>query len=78
MMRTIETTATVNEDGTLVVAVPPDVRPGRHRVVVVIEETNGRTATEERPPFDFPVHDSGPWPEGLSLRREDMYDDWGR
>jgi hypothetical protein len=29
--------------------------------------------------FDaFPVHDVGPWPEGLSLRREDMYGDDGR
>lgn len=24
---------------------------------------------------DFPVDDVGPWPEGLSLRREDMYGD---
>lgn len=24
---------------------------------------------------DFPVIDLGPWPEHLSLRREDMYDD---
>lgn len=24
---------------------------------------------------DFPVDDLGPWPEGLSLRREDMYGD---
>ena len=23
----------------------------------------------------IPVHDPGPWPEGLSLRREDMYED---
>ncbi len=23
----------------------------------------------------LPPHDFGPWPEGLSLRREDMYDD---
>jgi hypothetical protein len=23
----------------------------------------------------LPVHDAGEWPEGLSLRREDMYDD---
>jgi hypothetical protein len=27
---------------------------------------------------DFPVDDVGPWPEGMSLRREDMYDDDGR
>ena len=26
----------------------------------------------------FPPHDAGPWPDGLSLRREDMYDDRGR
>lgn len=26
----------------------------------------------------FPPHDPGPWPDGLSLRREDMYDDRGR
>ena len=75
-MRAIETTATVTEDGTLSVQMPPDIAPGRHRVVVVIDETEGRAG--ERPALDFPVHDSGPWPEGLSLRREDMYDDWGR
>jgi hypothetical protein len=27
---------------------------------------------------DLPVHDFGPWPKGLSLRREDMYGDDGR
>lgn len=27
---------------------------------------------------DLPVHDLGPWPEGLSLRREDLYGDDGR
>lgn len=28
--------------------------------------------------LDFPIDDPGPWPEGLSLRREDMYGDDGR
>jgi hypothetical protein len=27
---------------------------------------------------DLPDHDPGPWPLGLSLRREDLYDDAGR
>jgi hypothetical protein len=31
-----------------------------------------------RPLLDFPVDYYGPWPENLSLRREDLYDDWGR
>lgn len=25
-----------------------------------------------------PPHDPGPWPAGMSLRREDLYDDRGR
>ncbi len=28
--------------------------------------------SEHGEPLDFPVDDLGPWPEGLSLRREDM------
>lgn len=32
-----------------------------------------------RPSLNFPVeHDFGAWPEHLSLKREDMYDDTGR
>ena len=38
-MRTIETTGVVSNDGKLTVDVPPDVRPGEHRVVVVIDDT---------------------------------------
>ena len=37
-MRTIETTATVAPDGTLTVQVPPDVMPGMHRIVLVIND----------------------------------------
>jgi prevent-host-death family protein len=38
-----------------------------------------RAATASiRPPLDFPVEDYGEWPADLSLRREDLYDDWGR
>lgn len=37
-MHTIETTATVMPDGTLIVPLPNTITPGPHRVVVVIEE----------------------------------------
>jgi hypothetical protein len=37
-MRTIETQATITEDGNLIVPVPRDLLPGPHRVVVVIDE----------------------------------------
>lgn len=32
----------------------------------------------QKEPLAFPVDDLGQWPEGLSLRREDMYGDDGR
>jgi hypothetical protein len=73
-MRTLETVATVTPDGTLTVQVPPDVPPGEHRVVVVIEEQ----PQVGRRTLDLPVLSVGHWPEGLSLRREEMYGDWGR
>ncbi|VAW80979.1 hypothetical protein MNBD_GAMMA14-2578 [hydrothermal vent metagenome] len=38
----------------------------------------GKSAVTGKTSLDFPVDDPGPWPEGLSLRREDMYDDDGR
>jgi hypothetical protein len=76
-MTTVETTATVSQDGTLVARVPPEITPGEHRVVLVIDDRSAQGAQkQEREPF--PVDDLGPWPADLSLRREDMYDDWGR
>lgn len=41
------------------------------------ERTKPRPTTHQDL-LDFPVDDLGPWPEGLSLRREDMYGDDGR
>ncbi len=41
------------------------------------QRTPSKKAVEHEP-LDFPVDDLGPWPEGLSLRREDMYGDDGR
>lgn len=75
-MKTIETTATVTNDGKMTVQVPPDIAQGEHRVVVVIEEQPIKKETQSL--ADFPVRDYGPWPANLSLRREDMYDEWGR
>lgn len=75
-MRTIEATVEIPEDGRLTLQLPPDVPRGRRRIVLVVEEQ-----LEERKAAllaDFPVVDVGPWPEGLSLRREDLYDERGR
>ena len=74
-MRKIGTIVTVL-DGKITIPVPPDLPPGEHNVLVVIDEApsvNGVKAFG-----DFPVIHAGSWPADLSLRREDMYGEWGR
>lgn len=73
-MRTIETTAVVTPDHTITVQLPADVPVGQCRVVVVVDTPAG-----ERPfPYNLPVYDVGPWPEGFTVRREQIYGDDGR
>ena len=70
-MRTIETTATVTNDGKMTVQVPPDIPPGDYRVVMVIDE---QLVTEKkRPPLNFPVDDWELWPGDIPMRREDKH-----
>ena len=72
-MRTIETDVFVTQDGRIRIdlKLSKDVPPGRHRAVVVLDEQPAsRTKVSLA---DFPVHDVGAWPEGLSLRRSDLY-----
>jgi hypothetical protein len=76
-MRTLELIGQVESGGRLTVQLPSDIPPGEHQVVLVIDE-RPLTPSESRSLDDFPVDDYGPWPEGLSLRREDMYGKWGR
>jgi hypothetical protein len=72
-MKTIETRALIDGDGriTLEAQAPSDIRPGEHDVLVIIDEKDA--APLRSPHLDFPVDSYGPWPEGLSLRREDLY-----
>jgi hypothetical protein len=75
-MKTIETTAVVGDDRKLTVRLPADITPGEHRVVVLID--NEPTPAPTPPEWRFPVIDVGPWPEGFTVRREDIYGDDGR
>jgi hypothetical protein len=75
-MRTVETIATVGPDGTLTVQVPPDVTPGTHQIVLVIDDESREA--RERWLGAFPVVSVGAWSADLSLRREGMYGDAGR
>ena len=75
-MKTIQTQMDVPGSGVISVPVPRDMPPGKHNVLVVIDETPVRRALS--PLNDFPVDSVGPWPSDLSLSRKDLYGDNGR
>lgn len=77
-MTTIRTRVRVDASRRLTLQLPDDVAPGEHDVTVIVDASSESTVTAPRPPLNFPVDDLGPWPKGLSLRREDMYGDDGR
>jgi hypothetical protein len=76
-MKTIETTAVVGDDRKLTVQLPPDVIPGPHQIVVVVEGP-----VTERPQtwttHDWPVHDAALVDPNFTMRREELYGDNGR
>jgi hypothetical protein len=75
-MRTIETMATVSPDGTLTARVPPDVPPGEHRVVLVIQEQLAeRVLPSSRAPLRLHTWQWKAWPADSTFRREDLYED---
>ena len=78
-MAEIRARVLVSPDHRISGTAPPAVPPGEHEVTITVLPVPAR----QRPakPFDvdaLPTHDLGPWPERLSLRREDMYDEDGR
>jgi hypothetical protein len=81
-MRTIETVATIDADGTLTAKLPPDIEPGQHRVVVVIDEARTEPAergrSESFPVLELHAFPWTNWPADATFRREDLYDDDGR
>jgi hypothetical protein len=74
-MKTIQTAAIVDPGHTITLRLPDNIQPGTYHVTLVIDD---RPIGPKPDLKDFPVHDVGPWPEGLSLRREDMYGNDGR
>jgi hypothetical protein len=76
-MKTIHAVVNVGDDRRLTMILPLDISPGEHTVVLVIDESRPSV-----PPStsmnDFPSHDVGPWPEGFTASREEIYGDDGR
>ena len=78
-MTVITARITVAADGTISGHAPGQVPAGEHEARITVADRSARQLPNE--PFgvnDLPTHDLGPWPSGLSLRREDLYGDDGR
>jgi hypothetical protein len=78
-MAEIRTRVLVGPDHSISGTAPAGVPPGEHEVTINVAPA----PTRQRPgePFDvetLPTRDLGPWPKGLSLRREEIYDEDGR
>jgi len=60
----------------LKIPIPDDIKPGYHKIVVVIDEVISENKPKKK--LQFPVDSVGEWPEKLSLSRKDFYNDMGR
>ena len=74
MIRTIETIATVADDGKLTVQVqlPPGVEPGQRQVVLVIDEAIS-CPREALAPLPLQVFEWPGWDAQATYRREELY-----
>jgi hypothetical protein len=76
-MNVMTTSLTVGADGSISSAEP--IPAGEYTATIERRDAAKRPLTTQPVNLDWlPVRDLGPWPEGLSLRREDMYGDDGR
>ena len=76
-MTVINTRIIVTPEGAISTVTP--LPAGEHTATVTIQDRPARQLPVL--PFDIdalPTIDLGPWPEEVSLRREDMYGDDGR
>lgn len=79
-MITLETLTEVQGDQTARIELPRTVKPGAHRMVVVIEETPVEAVAQRQPNGTLrlrKLHLAG-WPRDATFRREDLYGDTGR
>lgn len=63
----------VAEDGSISGKAPRELPPGEYQAPIAVPEPKPK-----RRRLELPLHDCGPWPEGFTVRREEIYDDEGR
>lgn len=74
-MRRLELIATVTADGILTVAVPADVTPGAHAVIVEIDEQALAAEHDERAWLTFVQETAGAWRGDVERPPQGAYED---
>jgi hypothetical protein len=79
-MIALETLSEVLPDQTVRIAVPQTIKPGPHRLVVVIDEASAPAEAARRPsgPLRLRKLRLAGWPKDAAFRREEIYGDAGR
>jgi hypothetical protein len=78
-MAEIRARVVVGPDHHISGTVPTAVPPGEHEIIITVPPAPIRRHPSEVFDVDaLPARDLGPWPDSLSLRREDIYDEVGR
>jgi hypothetical protein len=75
-VRTIKTTATVNDGGLLTVQVPVDIEPGEYEVAIVVDEQPTLAPKDWLDKLQTWAWDA--WPADARFGRDEIYDDDGR
>ena len=73
-MNEIRTRIRVGADHRISGTAPPDLPPGEHEAVIAVASPAGGKQFRLA---DIPMHDTV-WDGSISLRRDDMYGDYGR
>lgn len=77
-MIAVEAVTEIEQDRTLRIGLPHSVKPGSHRVFVVIEEAILAEGEKLRGPLRLAKLNLAGWPADCTFRREDIDGDTGR
>jgi hypothetical protein len=78
-MRTIELNAKVDEQGKMLLELPPDIAPGDYKLVLVITDhvatVTAQPTRTPKPPLKVHIFDWEGWSKDATFSREELYDD---
>ncbi len=75
-MKTIETIVTVTDNMQITIQLPSDITFGKHRIVLVIDETSlPPDINTAKPSLKLNVGEWQNWAPECTFRRENIYDD---